>query len=192
MKKEHTTGALVFALLVLFTGMFSVNEKLLGSAATTAAAISDFFIDQSPKFLESIDSLHAVATPRAWLLPIPGLKSKSFSPKSRGTQSSARSGGPKSAKPVVCQQQAPAGGLSLRSATPAGSRRRPGELAPQWQSGALMQTHIRSGRGELRRPAAALERLCCAMDSALRTLATPTPAARPAALEAARAVGPLV
>ncbi len=36
MKKEHTTGALVFALLVLFTGMFSVNEKLLGSAATTA------------------------------------------------------------------------------------------------------------------------------------------------------------
>ncbi|MCO5121709.1 MAG: hypothetical protein M9951_19030 [Burkholderiaceae bacterium] len=77
-----------------------------GSAATTAAAISDFFIDQSPKFLESIGSLHAAATPRAWLLPIPGLKSMSFSPKSMGTQSSVRSGRPNSVKPVACQQQA--------------------------------------------------------------------------------------
>src|SRR5690606_9245555 len=106
-----------------------------GSAATTAAAISDFFIDQSPKFLESIGSLHAAATPRAWLLPIPGLKSKSFSPKSMGTQSSARPGGPKSCKPVVWEQQASARPC-LRKASP---RRRgasralpPGALAPQW------------------------------------------------------------
>lgn len=42
-----------------------------------------------------------------------------------------------------------------------------------------MQTHITTGRGELRRPATALERLCCAMDSTLRTLAAREPAARP-------------
>ena len=42
-----------------------------------------------------------------------------------------------------------------------------------------MQTNRSMGRGELRRPPGAVERLCFAMDSALRTLAAHTPAARP-------------
>src|SRR5690606_20394280 len=106
-----------------------------GSAATTAAAISDFFIDQSPKFLESIGSLHAAATPRAWLLPIPGLKSKSFSPKSMGTQSSARPGGPKSPKPVVWEQQGRARPCPRRTWRGAGAGREVllvQALARQW------------------------------------------------------------
>jgi len=43
-----------------------------------------------------------------------------------------------------------------------------------------MGTDMSMSRGGLRRPADALERLCCAMDSALRTLAAREPASRPA------------
>jgi hypothetical protein len=36
MKREHTTGALVFALLVVFIGFISINENLFGNTAATA------------------------------------------------------------------------------------------------------------------------------------------------------------
>lgn len=42
-----------------------------------------------------------------------------------------------------------------------------------------MQTNMPMSRGDLRRPPSALERLCGAMDSALRTLAARSPASRP-------------
>jgi hypothetical protein len=36
MKREHTTGALVFALLVVFIGLVSINESLFGKSAASA------------------------------------------------------------------------------------------------------------------------------------------------------------
>ena len=55
-----------------------------GRAAATASARSDFFIDKSPKFLESIDSLHAAETPPSELVQaIPGQVPEYFDQNSR-------------------------------------------------------------------------------------------------------------
>jgi hypothetical protein len=43
MRKEHTTGAFVFALIVVFVGFTSINENLFGNTASTAFIPSEEF-----------------------------------------------------------------------------------------------------------------------------------------------------
>src|SRR5690606_31491239 len=55
------------------------------NAPSTASASRDFFIDQSPRFLE-IDGLHAAAPPRTGQRPPPDRSWNLFSPNSPGRQ----------------------------------------------------------------------------------------------------------
>lgn len=56
MKREHTTGALLFSLLLIFTGVFSIHGSLFGKASATAIAPTQI---QEPA-VESLEASPAV------------------------------------------------------------------------------------------------------------------------------------